>query len=311
MNTVIKILLITVTLNLSNFIMSQNNLPNFDSLWNYDEPGETGKKFREVLPLAESSGDTSYLIQLLTQIARTEGLQMKFDEAHKILDRAKELGPEKFDTAYIRYLLERGRVYNSSKKQNDAKPLFLEAYDFGLAHNLDFYTIDAAHMLGIVDKDGESLNWNNIAIKLAEDSHDEKAKRWLGSLYNNTGWTYFDMREYDKALDIFKKNIEWHNERDSKMPLIIAKWSVARTLRAMGEVDAALDMQLNLLDELKEKELDPDGYVYEEIGECLLAKSKKDDAKPYFSKSYEILSKDIWLKENEKERLNRLKELGK
>ena len=30
--------------------MSQNNLPNFDSLWNYDKPEETGRKFREILP---------------------------------------------------------------------------------------------------------------------------------------------------------------------------------------------------------------------------------------------------------------------
>lgn len=290
--------------------MSQNNLPNFDSLWNYDKPEETGSKFREILPLAESSGDTSYLIQLLTQIARTEGLQMKFDEAHKILDRAKELEPEKYETAYIRYLLERGRTFNSSKKQDKAKPLFLEAYDFGLEHNLDFYTIDAAHMLGIVEKGEESLNWNNIAIKLAEDSNDEKAKRWLGSLYNNTGWTYFDMRNYSQALDIFKKNVVWHTERNSKMPLIIAKWSVARTLRAIGEVDSALDMQMNLLDEIKEKGLEQDGYVYEEIGECLLTKGKKDDAKPYFKQAYDLLSKDIWLQENEKERLNRLKELS-
>jgi len=311
MNLILKTLLITVTFNLSNFIMSQNNLPNFDSLWNYDKPEETGNKFREILPLAESSGDTSYLIQLLTQIARTEGLQMKFDDAHKILNRANELGPEKYDTAYIRYLLERGRTFNSSKKQDNAKPLFLEAYDFGLAHKLDLYTIDAAHMLGIVDKGEESLNWNNIAIKLAEDSKDEKAKRWLGSLYNNTGWTYFDMKGYNKALDIFKKNVDWHTERGSKMPLIIAKWSVARTLRALDEVDSALDMQMKLLDELKEKELDPDGYVFEEIGECLFAKGKKDDAKPYFKQAYELLSKDIWLRENEKDRLNRLKDLGK
>ena len=307
---IIKILLIILIFNLSSNIMSQNNLPNFDSLWNYDKPEETGRKFREILPQAESSGDTSYLIQLLTQIARTEGLQMKFDEAHKILDRAKELEPEKYEKANIRYLLERGRTFNSSKKQDKAKPLFLEAYDFGLAHKLDFYTIDAAHMLGIVDKGEESLNWNNIAIKLAEDSKDEKAKRWLGSLYNNTGWTYFDMKEYDKALDIFKKNVEWHTERKSKMPLIIARWSVARTLRAMGKVDEALDIQMKLLKEITEKKYDPDGYVYEEIGECLLAKGRKEDAKSYFKQAYELLSKDVWLLENEKERLNRLKKLS-
>jgi tetratricopeptide (TPR) repeat protein len=303
-------LYILILLSISNFIMAQNELPKFDSLWNYDKPEETEKKFREILPQAESSGDTSYLIQLLTQIARTEGLQMKFDDAHKTLDRAKSLGPEKNDVSNIRYLLERGRVYNSSKVTDKAKNLFLEAYDYGIAHNIDFFTIDAAHMMGIVEKDEESLNWNRIAIKLAEDSPDERAKRWLGSLYNNTGWTYFDMKKYDKALDLFEKNIVWHTERNSKMPLIIAKWSVARTLRAMDSVDKALNMQLGLIDELKEMELEQDGYIFEEIGECLLLKGKKEDSKPYFKQAYDLLSKDIWLQENEKERLARLKKLG-
>lgn len=290
-------------------------LPNFDSLWNFENPGETEKKFREILPLAESSGDTSYLIQLLTQIARTEGLQMKFNDAHKTLDRAKELEPEKLDIANIRYLLERGRVYNSSKVKDKAKELFLEAYDYGKRnasseHKFDFYTIDAAHMMGIVEQEDESLKWNDLAIKHAEESSDERSKKWLGSLYNNTGWTYFDMGEYGKALELFKNNVVWHAERNSIMPLIIAKWSVARTLRALNQVDEALNMQLDLIDELKEKGLEQDGYVFEEIGECLLLKNKKEDSKPYFKQAYELLSKDTWLQENEKERLARLKQLS-
>ena len=78
----------------------------------------------------------------------------------------------------------------------------------------------------------------------------------------------------------------------------------------MGKVDEALDMQMKLLNEITENKYDPDGYVYEEIGECLLAKEKKEDAKMYFKQAYELLSKDIWLQENEKKRLERLKNLG-
>ena len=73
------------------------DLPNFDLLWNYDNPGETEKKFREILTQAENSGDTSYLIQLITQIARAQGLQMKFDDAHKTLDSAEKLNPKNYE----------------------------------------------------------------------------------------------------------------------------------------------------------------------------------------------------------------------
>ncbi|HZF20994.1 MAG TPA: hypothetical protein VEZ43_00835, partial [Dongiaceae bacterium] len=47
-------------------------LPEFDSLWDYDRPGPTEKRFRELLPAALDSLDISYLSELLTQIARAE-----------------------------------------------------------------------------------------------------------------------------------------------------------------------------------------------------------------------------------------------
>jgi hypothetical protein len=53
-----------------------------------------------------------------------------------------------------------------------------------------------------------------------------------------------------------------------------------------------------------------DGYVFEEIGECLLALNREVEARPYFSKAYEILASDAWLAEQEPDRLARIKELG-
>jgi tetratricopeptide (TPR) repeat protein len=290
--------------------MSENTLPVFDSLWDYNNPAETGKKFREILPQAETSGDTEYLAELLTQIARTEGLQMKFDEAHKILDKAEKLLTENYKRPRLRYLLERGRTYNSSKVPDKAKQLFLEAYHLGNEIKEDNLAIDAVHMLGIVDKGEESLKWNNLAIEMAEKSGVQKAKNWLGSLYNNTGWTYHDMKHYDKALDLFEKNVVWHTERKSVRQLGIANWCVARTLRSLGRVDEALQKQFELMKWWEENVKDEDGYIYEEIGECMLLKNNDDEAKPYFRKAHEILSKDIWLAENEKERLDRLKKFG-
>src|SRR5690606_19946505 len=58
-------------------------LPDFDALWDYSQPAATETKFREILPLAQESGDLSYRLQLETQIARALGLQQKFDEAHR------------------------------------------------------------------------------------------------------------------------------------------------------------------------------------------------------------------------------------
>src|SRR4030066_555939 len=88
--------------------------PDFDSLWNYDKPAQTEAKFRELLPLAQKSGDIDYLAEIMTQIARTLGLQQKFDQAHTLLDSVEVLLKEAGPRPQVRYLLERGRVYNFS-----------------------------------------------------------------------------------------------------------------------------------------------------------------------------------------------------
>lgn len=282
----------------------------FDKLWNYEDPAATEAKFRELLPAAEKGKDRGYYIELLTQLARTQSLQKKFDKAHEILDKAMKLVSAEHIVPRIRFMLERGRTYNSSKEYEKARELFHAAYLQSEKYGEDNLAIDAVHMLGIVNKDEESLKWNNLAIEMAERTTDEKAKSWLGPLYNNTGWTYHDMGEYDKALSIFEKNVEWHTKRESGMQLYIAKWSVARCLRSLGRVEEALEMQMALRGKDNEMYSCEDGYNAEEIAECLFALGRAEEAKPYFSRAYEQLSKDSWVQENDKEKLERLRALG-
>lgn len=287
----------------------QNPL-NFDKLWDYGNPEQTEKEFRKILPEVEATKDKSAYLQLLTQIARTLGLQMKFEDAHKVLDEVEPQLSADMVLPKIRYYLERGRTFNSSKKFNEAEEMFIKAYELALESNEDFYTVDAAHMLGIVKKGEESLKWNKTAIDIAEKSADPRANGWLGSLYNNTGWTYFDMNEFNKALDIFEKNVVWHTNKGSKNPLIIAKWCVAKTLRVQGKVDDALSRQISLLKEAEDMGINDNGYTFEELGECYLLKGNKEESAKNFRKAYDELSKDIWLAEYEKDRLERMKKLG-
>ncbi len=282
----------------------------FDKLWDYNDPAATEKKFIELLPGAEKGKDKEYYLELMTQLARTKGLQMKFDEAHEILDKVmKQLKPEHI-VPRIRFMLERGRTYNSSKVTDKARELFMAAYMQADKYKEDNLAINAVHMLGIVDKGEDSLRWNELAIGLAEETKDEKAKGWLGTLYNNTGWTYHDMGEYDKAMNLFEKQVEFFQDRKSKGTLAIAKWCVARCLRSMNKPEEALAKQMELREWMEKEGIDRDGYNSEEIAECLYMLNRKDESKPYFKNAYEKLSQDIWLAENEKERLNRLKELG-
>jgi tetratricopeptide (TPR) repeat protein len=285
------------------------DLPDFDALWDYHNPAKTEQLFLEVLPVAQNDGDDDYLAQLLTQIARTQGLQRKFDVAHQTLDEVKELLCDKTPIAQIRYLLERGRVYNSSQKADEARLLFKQAWDVARQNSEDYYAVDAAHMLGICETGDESLWWNERAMEVAEASNHPRAKGWLGSLYNNTGWTYHDMGNYERALTLFEKGLAWREERHDTIATQIAKWTVARTLRSMGRVEEALEKQRVLHEENKAMDR-PDPYVSEEMGECLLALGHAAEAQPHFARAYEALSQDEWLKDKDPERIERLKTLA-
>src|SRR5579883_412461 len=110
-------------------IMPTNNLPDFDPLWDYEHPAQTEAAFRQLLPQAEASGDASYHLQLLTQIARVQGLQRRFDDAHATLDAVAARLSDDLALARVRYLLERGRVFNSSGQPETSLALFQQAYE--------------------------------------------------------------------------------------------------------------------------------------------------------------------------------------
>lgn len=284
-------------------------LPDFDPLWNYGAPDSTEAAFRALLPQAHSSGDRDYLAQLLTQIARAQGLQQRFDAASKTLDEAEALIADDMKVARVRLLLERGRVLNSSKQREKAGPLFERAWDLARAAGADGYAVDAAHMLGIVSPGDSSIAWNRKAIAHAEQSSDPKARRWLGSLYNNMGWTCHEQKEYAVALDLFEKALAARKAEGKPPEIRIARWCVARTLRSLGRTEEALSVQRALLEEHRAAGTQ-DGFVEEEIAECLLSLNRGDEAKPHFAAAFERLGKDPWLTRDEPERLERLRRLG-
>jgi tetratricopeptide (TPR) repeat protein len=284
---------------------SQND---FDSLWDYSKPDETEKRFREAL--TELSKEDTIALELLTQIARAQGLQRKFDESHKTLDLVEKKLSTEPSRVKVRYLLERGRVFNSSGNAHQAHPFFEQAEEMATQLSEDFYAVDAIHMLAIIADPPQSLTLNLRAIQRAESSEEEKARNWLGSLYHNTGWSYHDMGNYESALEIFQKAEAWQRSKGRVNKTRIAKWTVARTLRSMNRVEEALSHQMELKNEF-ESAHETDGYVFEEIGECLLALNEPQDAQSYFAEAYKLLSQDIWLAEREPQRLERLRQLGK
>ena len=288
--------------------MLSENLPDFDALWDYTQPDQTEIKFRAIL--LQIPEDDPALLELLTQIARAQGLQRKFEKAHQTLDQVERRLGGVASRPQIRFFLERGRLFNSAGDPAEALPCFEQALDLATQLNEDFYAVDALHMLAIVSPPDQSLTLNRQAIQRAESSADGRARNWLGSLYNNLGWAYHNKGEYAPALGAFEKAEAYRRAKGSVPEIRIAVWCVAHTLRSLKRFEEALSKQMALKTEF-ESVGESDGFVFEEIAECLLALKRTEEARPYFSKANEVLSEDTSLAEQEPERLARLKKLGR
>jgi tetratricopeptide (TPR) repeat protein len=284
-------------------------LARFDELWDFDDPAGTEAKFRRLLDGAGAGADPSMRLQVRTQIARALGLQKKYDEARAVLD-AVELELDGADAVVrVRWLLERGRVANTSGKKQEARPLFEEAWRLGREIGADGFAVDAAHMVAIVAAPDEAVAWNERALDLARSSAEPRARRWRGSLLNNLGWTYHGLGRFEQAHALFEEALAFRLEQGDAGPVRIARWCVARALRSLGRVEEALAAQHALL-AAHDSAGSSDGFVHEEIAECLAALGRGTEARPFFAKAFELLSQDPWLPRDEPERLERLRREG-
>ena len=245
-------------------------------MWDFADPAKSESRFRDALGAA--SGD--WRLELQTQVARTYSLRARYAEAHRLLD---EIEPQLAAAGLkprLRYLLERGRTFNSAGDKAAAHPLFLQAFELGRAGGEEDLAIDAAHMVAIVEGGEKALAWNRDALAMAESARDPAAWRWRASLLNNIGVELKELGRYHEALGHFERALAAYEERGDPRTIRIARWMVAHTLRLLGRNKEALDMQLALERELKAAGED-DPYVREELGLLYTALGEPEKARDY------------------------------
>ena len=174
-----------------------DNPPDFMAQWDYQDPAATALRFRRLLE--EAQDDLQYELELLTQIARTHSLQRQFAQAHQLLDEIEPRLTDATPRARLRALLERGRTFNSAGDKASARTLFEQGWQLGLKLGETGLAIDAAHMVAIAAPLEEQSRWHQLAMTLAERSADDKVRGWLPSLYNNQGWTLFELGRFEEA----------------------------------------------------------------------------------------------------------------
>ena len=142
---------------------------NIDALWEYQDPAASEARFRAAIPSAH--GDER--LELLTQVARTYSLRGRFADAHRVLDEVEADLAHAGPRPRLRYLLERGRTFNSAGDPGRARGLFLQAFEDGREAREEGLAVDAAHMVAITWGESErGLEWNRRGLALARASTD-------------------------------------------------------------------------------------------------------------------------------------------
>ena len=206
-------------------------------LWNFDDLDGTEQCLHAQL---DQETTDSGRAELLTQLARVEGLRQSFDEGEELIGQAEALAGDSVQ-ARIRIDLERGRLLRSDGDAIAAMPLFETAFNAALEADEQFMAVDAAHMCAIAAPDRVSRQaWTQRGIDIAQASPDRNVSYWLGPLYNNLGVDHAEAGEHDAALDAFKRALEVRLRYPENPPAIQwAKESVAEQLRALGRDEEA------------------------------------------------------------------------
>lgn len=201
-------------------------------LWDFDDLDATEARLRTQLA-AEAAG--SGQAEVLTQLARVNGLRDQYDAGERLLLEAESLAGDSAP-ARIRIDLERGRMVRTGGDPAAALPLFAHAYESALAAGEQFLAADSAHMAALAAPDhAGKLAWTQRGVEIAEATDDREVAYWLGPLLNNLGVEYAESGDQRAALDAFERALEARLRYPENAEAIRwARDSVEEARRALG-----------------------------------------------------------------------------
>jgi tetratricopeptide (TPR) repeat protein len=200
-------------------------------LWDFDDLDATESRFRVQL---EDESDDAGRAEVLTQLARVDGLRDDFDGCERLLNEAEALVCAS-PAANVRLQLEHGRRYRSSGDTDAALPLFRAAWEHACASREHYLAGDAAHMCALAVSDDRTAmeEWTQRGLDLGE--REPSAAYWAGPLLNNLGWVYFDAGEHEHALELFERALEVRRrDPDNSDAIVFAEEAVETARQALG-----------------------------------------------------------------------------
>jgi tetratricopeptide (TPR) repeat protein len=252
--------------------------------WDFGDLDASEARFRALLATEADGGRRA---EILTQLARVEGLRSDFEGGERLIGEAEAQAGESA-AARVRIDLERGRLRRSSGDKESALPLFESAFEGARAAAEGFIAADAAHMAALAAPNGDGfVSWTKRGVELAEA--DESARYWLGPLLNNLGWEHYEAGEHEEARAAFERALS-ERERDpaNTDALRLAHYAVAKALRALGRASVGAE-HAEWAVASAEAEGEPDGWYHEELAETYAAIGRAADAREHAVRALALL----------------------
>jgi tetratricopeptide (TPR) repeat protein len=274
-------------------------------LWDFRDLDASEARFTERL---DAEQDDGLRAELLTQLARVDGLRGEFEAGELRLRDAEALAGVSA-RAVIRIDLERGRLRNSSGDPEAALPLFVRATEHAEEHGERFIAADAAHMAAIAAPDRETrLAWTKHGIALAESG--DGGRYWVGPLLNNLGWDQYEAGEHEAALASFEQALEHRlGDPENREAIAFARYAVAKAQQALGHHGEATE-QLALAIAWTEDQSAPDGWYHEALAHSAAALGREDEARRNAELALELLPDADPSFADDGERVGRLRALA-
>ena len=255
-----------------------------DDLFQANNMEDAFDAYKIAFETARKEFNRSVEVEALSQMARAKLRTGKKEEGRPFIVQAEERLSESDPLGYSRYLGVKGRFEWKDDDLKTARTTFTKMYDFCHANALWGRVIDAANMMAIVsDSTDDQIEWSRKGIETAEATETEGL---LAALWNNLAGTYYDLKDFENALDCYQKSREYHWRFSSEMGKLYADYHIGMTLRLLGRNDEALTWLRPVL--AWAERLDNHsaiGQACEDMGEIAFAKGNKSEALEYLKRA--------------------------
>jgi tetratricopeptide (TPR) repeat protein len=178
-------------------------------------------------------------------------------------------------------------MLRSSGDPAAAYPLFVTAFDRGVAVDEYFLAADAAHMAALAAPDDDGFrDWTRRGIELGE--RQPAAAYWRAPLLNNLGWMLHERGAFDDALSAFERALAVREtDGSNEHEVEIARYAVAVALRALGRpAEAAALAERAVAWSLRTGR--PAPYFHQELAEDYAALGRLDEAAEHARRALDL-----------------------